>query len=70
MHGGVLRMKLRAATAGYVLCKWSVDCTADHSLQGPGHRLWLKDSLAIYGVKNAVLAPGYSEPERATGAKK
>ncbi|WP_047711814.1 WYL domain-containing protein [Pseudomonas lactis] len=70
MRDGVLRMKLRAATVGYVLRKWSVDCTPDHSLRGPEHRLWLKDSLAIYGVKNAVLAPGYSEPERTVGAKK
>lgn len=70
MYGGVLRMKLRAATVGYVLHKWSVDCTPNHSLRGPEHRLWLKDSLAIYGVKNAVLAPGYSEPERTVGAKK
>lgn len=60
MHGGVLSMKLRAATAGYILRKWSVDCSADHSLRGPEYRLWLKDHLALYGVKNAVLAPGYA----------
>jgi len=59
MTDGVLRMKLRAATAGYILRKWSVDCSPDHSLRGPEYRLWLKDHLAIYGVKNAVLAPGY-----------
>lgn len=59
MQGGVLPMKLRAATAGYVLRKWSVDCSPDHSLRGPEHRLWLRDHLAIYGVKNAALAPGY-----------
>ena len=70
MQGGALRMKLRAATAGYVLCKWGVDCTPDHSLRGAEYRLWLRDSLAIYGVKNAALAPGYSEPGRAAGAKK
>lgn len=70
MQGGELRMKLRAATAGYVLRKWSVDCTPDHSLKGPEYRLWLRDSLAIYGVKNAALAPGYSEPGRTAGANK
>lgn len=59
MQGGVLPMKLRAATAGYVLRKWSVDCSPDHSLRGSEHRLWLRDHLAIYGVKNAALAPGY-----------
>lgn len=59
MKDGVLRMKLRAATAGYILRKWSVDCSPDHNLRGHEYRLWLKDHLAIYGVKNAILAPGY-----------
>lgn len=62
MDGGVLRMKLRAATAGYILRQWSVDCSPDHSLRGHEYRLWLKDHLALYGVKNAVLAPGYIDP--------
>jgi hypothetical protein len=26
--------------------------------------LWLKDHLAIYGVRNAILAPGYRSPDR------
>lgn len=60
MASGSLRLKLRAATAGYSLRQWSVDCSADHRLRGPEFRLWLKDHLALYGVKNAVLAPGYS----------
>ncbi len=64
MRGGVLRMNLRAATAGYVLRKWSVDCSPDHSLRGHEYRLWLKDHLAIYGVRNAVLAPGYRSPDQ------
>lgn len=59
MDSGVLRMKLRAATAGYILRQWSVDCSPDHSLRGHEYRLWLKDHLALYGVKNALLAPGY-----------
>lgn len=57
--GGVLALKLRAATAGYMLRRWSVDCSPDHHLRSPEYRLWLKDHLAIYGVKNAILAPGY-----------
>jgi transposase len=56
--------KLRAATAGYILRQWSVDCTPDHSLRGHEYRLWLKDHLAIYGVRNAVLAPGYRSPDQ------
>jgi len=38
MTDGVLRMKLRAATAGHILRKWSVVCSADHSLRGPKYR--------------------------------
>jgi len=62
MQGGVLRMKLRAATAGYILRQRNVDCTPDNSLRGHGYRLWLKDYLALYGVKNALLAQGYRSP--------
>lgn len=62
MQDGVLRMRLRAAMAGYVLRKWSVDCSPDHALREPEYRLWLKDPLAIYGVRSAVLAPGYRAP--------
>ena len=61
MSDGVLRMNLRAATAGYMLRQWNVDCSPDHSLHGHEYRLWLKDHLALYGVKNALLAPGYKE---------
>lgn len=60
MQDGSLRMKLRAATAGYMLRKWSVDCSPDHCLRGPEFKLWLKDHLALYGVKSALLAPGYA----------
>lgn len=69
MVDGALKLRLRAATAGYTLRKWSVDCSPDHRLEGPEYRLWLKDHLVLYGVANAVLAPGYgpgaSEPLRA-----
>lgn len=64
MSDGVLRMKLRAATAGYILRKWSVDCSPDHSLRGHEYRLWLRNHLAIYGVRNALLAPGYRSPDQ------
>lgn len=63
MDGGVLKLKIRAAMAGYMLRKWSVDCSADHKLRGPEYRLWLRNHLALYGVKSAVLAPGYESPE-------
>jgi len=63
MNDGVLQIKLRAATAGYTLRKWNVDCSPDHSLLGHENRLWLKNHLALYGVRNAVLAPGYRSPD-------
>lgn len=63
MDNGVLRIRLRAATAGYILRQWSIDCSPDHSLRSQEYRLWLKDSLVLYGVKNALLAPGYRSPD-------
>ena len=66
MRDGMLRIKLRAATAGYILRKWSVDCSPDHSLQDDEYRLWLSDPLALYGVESAKLAPGYRAPEKST----
>ncbi|TFA83844.1 WYL domain-containing protein [Pseudomonas sp. LAIL14HWK12:I2] len=69
MIDGSLRMKLRAATAGYILRQWNVDCSSDHSLRGDQYRLWLKDNLALYGVKNAVLAPGYRLPDKNKGVQ-
>jgi hypothetical protein len=63
MRDGMLKVRLRAATAGYVLRKWSVDCSPDHSLRGPEYRLWLRDHLALYGVTNALLAPGYTQQQ-------
>lgn len=59
MKGGSLTLNVRAAIAGYVLQQWSVDCSADHSLEPTRYRLWLKDPQVLYGVGNAVLAPGY-----------
>ena len=63
MDDGVLKLKIRAAMAGYMLRKWSVDCSADHKLKGPEYRLWLRNHLALYSVKSAILAPGYESPE-------
>lgn len=69
MTDGSIRMRVRAAVAGYMLLRWGVDASPDHSLEGHEYRLWLKDHLALYGVKNALLAPGYREP-RLDEAKK
>ncbi|MCW5263169.1 WYL domain-containing protein [Verminephrobacter eiseniae] len=62
MTGGSIRMRVRAAVAGYMLLRWSVDASPDHSLKEEQYRLWLSDPLALYGVENAKLAPGYRPP--------
>ena len=62
MKDGSIRMWVRAAVAGYMLLRWSVDCSPDHRLTDEQYRLWLSDPLALYGVENAKLAPGYQAP--------
>ena len=59
---GILRVRVRAANAGYMLRRWSVDCSSDHHLRGLEYALWLRDPLALYGASNALLAPGYQAP--------
>lgn len=58
MTGGVLKVEIRAATAGYLLRQWHVDCSTEHSLMGFEYQLWLRNSQALYGVTNLNLAPG------------
>ncbi len=66
MKDGSIRMRVRAAVAGYMLLRWSVDASPDHSLKDEQYRLWLSDPLALYGVENAKLAPGYQAPAAKT----
>jgi predicted DNA-binding transcriptional regulator YafY len=63
MENGVLKVRVRAAMAGYLLRRWNVDCTDDHSLRGGEHHLWLRNRQALYGVTNLLLAPGYDSKE-------
>jgi WYL domain len=60
MSAGMLRLKTRAALAGYVLRRWSVDTSPDHSLDPASHHLWLSNPQTLYGVESAALAPGYT----------
>lgn len=62
MTNSSIRMRVRAAVAGCMLLRWSVDCSPDHRLKEEQYRLWLSDPLALYGVENAKLAPGYQPP--------
>lgn len=59
MQDGYLNVQVRAAVAGYVLRRWNVDCSAEHSLEGPEYHLWLSNQPTLYGVENLNLAPGY-----------
>ena len=69
MKDGSIRMRVRAAVAGYMLLRWSVDASPDHTLKEEQYRLWLSDPLALYGVENAKLAPGYQAPAAKTSRK-
>lgn len=69
MTDGSIRMRVRAAVVGYMLLRWGVDCSPDHCLKEEQYRLWLSDPLALYGVENAKLAPGYQAPAAKTSRK-
>lgn len=68
MEGGVLRIRIRAALAGYLLRRWNVDCTENHSLKGAEFHLWLRNYLSLVDVANLSLAPGYVAPTRSTAS--
>ena len=55
----ILKVRVRAALAGYFLRQWSVDCSQDHHLKEPEIRLWLRNPLSLYGVNSLDIAPGY-----------
>lgn len=59
MKDGVKRYKVRAATAGYILRLWNVDCSPDHKLKGDEYHLWLRNIDTLYGVNSLHFAPGY-----------
>lgn len=65
MESGVLKVRTRAAMAGYLLRRWNVDCTQDHSIKGAELHLWLRNRQTLYGVTNLALAPGYESQEKA-----
>lgn len=58
MTDGMLRLDLRAPLVGYALRRWCVDCSPNHVLDPNSHHLWLKNSLTLFGVESAAIAPG------------
>jgi len=67
MTDGVLRIRAKAALVGYVLRRWSIDCSENHSLRGPEYRLWLRNRSALDGVESAFIAPGYLPKDGSRG---
>ena len=61
MEEGVLRLRARAALAGYTLGRWLINCSPDHSLDAASHHLWLRNPQTLYGVESAVFALGVKE---------
>lgn len=68
MSNGRLAVTLRAATAGYVLRQWQVDCSPEARMKGPEFRLWLADCRKLDGVDSAVLAPGFTPDKMSKGS--
>lgn len=64
MTDGVLRIKSRAALAGYVLRRWNIDSSPDHRLDPASHHIWLRNTPTLYGVESAALAPGVEQPQK------
>jgi predicted DNA-binding transcriptional regulator YafY len=56
---GVLRVKVRATNAGYLLGLWNVDCSPDRSLKGKEYVLCLRDPLVLHAAESALMAPGF-----------
>lgn len=61
MKDGVLKVEIRAATAGYLLRQWHVDCSKKSELMPRDFQLALNNLGALYGVGNLKIAPGYEQ---------
>lgn len=61
MVNGKLDVKCRAALAGYLLNRWHVDCSVEHSLDETQYQLALLAGSVLLSVESAHLAPGYQD---------
>jgi hypothetical protein len=64
MKQGVLKKRVKAALAGYVLRRWNVDCSSDHGLEGQEYHLYCKNikslkDLRELDISTLALAPGF-----------
>lgn len=59
--GQSIKLSVRAATAGYLLRRWSVDCSVTAELSPVEYQLALRDPLTIAAQVNLSIAPGFSK---------
>jgi hypothetical protein len=59
MEFGVLKLSTRAATAGYLLQHWNVDCSKDAKLVGDKYVLHLHNVDSFTNVESLMIAPGF-----------
>jgi hypothetical protein len=59
MKNGVLVLNTRAATVGYLLQHWNVDCSKDTALVEDRYQLSLRNVDALVDVKSMKIAPGF-----------
>lgn len=64
MDQGCLRLSVRAAVAGYLLRRWNVDCTPQHSLRGPEQLLWLRNVDQLPHHHSLSIAPGFTSDDQ------
>lgn len=60
MTNGVLKHKVRAAMAGYILRLWNVDCSINIPKENANeYQLWLKNTADITRMADINIAPNY-----------
>jgi predicted DNA-binding transcriptional regulator YafY len=58
--GQSIRVKVRAATAGYLLRRWGVDCSVNAHLNPDEYQLALRDPQGVACQANLSIAPGFT----------
>lgn len=58
--GQSIQVPVRAATAGYLLRRWGVDCSLDAHLNPDEYQLALRDPHRIAQQANLAIAPGFT----------
>jgi hypothetical protein len=57
--GESLKVNLKAATAGYLLRRWGVDCSLNASLSPDEYQLALINPASVSRQANLSIAPGF-----------